>query len=271
MLQNHTFGQSIYPTDNNLLDCGGIYIRRMGELNSSGFFRYEKINMEYNIHFVFSGRGTLIIDGIKYTPEKGDIFMLCPRTHVSYFDSSDSPWQYCWGALGISDNHPALSALSLNRNYPVKKYSFDDPVWNIVRDGLANYRSGKYSPFYPSVLAVNILDRLATNEKIVVKPADRIKRIIDTSEIIPTVKEVSNKLEIDRTTVFRLFKQEYGISVKQYIDDSRYGRVCELLKSTAYPIRDISRLCGFDNPHYFSRAFRKRYGISPSQWRNRGN
>lgn len=271
MLQNYTFGQSIYPTDENLVDCGDICVRRLGVLNSSGFFRYEKINIEYNIHFVFSGRGTLIIDGRKYTPEKGDIFMLSPRTHVLYYDSSDSPWHYCWVALSLNEAHPALLALNVNRSCPVKKYSLDDPVWNIIENGVANYRNGKYSPFYPTGLAINILDRLSTTERVAVNPADRIKRIIDGSEMLPTVKDISNRLDINRTTVFRLFKQEYGVSVKQYIDDSRYDRVCELLKSTAYPIGDISRLCGFDNPHYFSRAFRKRYGASPSQWRERTN
>lgn len=223
--------------------------------------------MEYNIHFVFSGHGTLCIDGHQYAPKKGDVFMLCPKSHALYYDSSDSPWQYCWIALAINEGHPALPTLSLNRENPVKKYAFDDPLWNIVRDGLAKYRSGTFSPFYPTGLAINILDRLAKTEKMEINPAGRIKRMIDSSEIIPTVKEISNQLDIDRTTVFRIFKHEYGLSVKEYIDDIRYNRVCELLTSTTYPISNIARLCGFENPHYFSRAFRRRYGCSPTQWR----
>ncbi|MBN2643307.1 MAG: helix-turn-helix transcriptional regulator, partial [Victivallales bacterium] len=30
----------------------------------------------------------------------------------------------------------------------------------------------------------------------------------------------------------------------------------------------IARLCGFGNQDYFSRAFKKRYGLPPVQWRN---
>lgn len=43
----------------------------------------------------------------------------------------------------------------------------------------------------------------------------------------------------------------------------------ELLQSTSLPVRDVARRVGYTNPSHFARAFRRRYGLSPSTHRNR--
>jgi AraC family transcriptional regulator of adaptative response / methylphosphotriester-DNA alkyltransferase methyltransferase len=43
----------------------------------------------------------------------------------------------------------------------------------------------------------------------------------------------------------------------------------ELLRSTSLPVRDVARRVGYSNPSHFGRAFRRRYGISPSNHRAR--
>ena len=40
------------------------------------------------------------------------------------------------------------------------------------------------------------------------------------------------------------------------------------LKGTSRSIGEISALCGYPNQLHFSRAFKKRYGVSPREWRN---
>ena len=47
----------------------------------------------------------------------------------------------------------------------------------------------------------------------------------------------------------------------------RLSRAAELMKTSSDPIGDISVQCGYPNKLHFSRAFKKRYGISPREWR----
>ena len=46
-----------------------------------------------------------------------------------------------------------------------------------------------------------------------------------------------------------------------------FRSAAELLTSTDLPISDISRRCGYENPFYFSRVFRERMGMPPSEYR----
>ncbi|HCV71735.1 MAG TPA: AraC family transcriptional regulator, partial [Agrobacterium sp.] len=36
------------------------------------------------------------------------------------------------------------------------------------------------------------------------------------------------------------------------------------------PIKEVSVLCGFEDPNYFSKVFRRLYGINPSEFRTTG-
>ena len=67
--------------------------------------------------------------------------------------------------------------------------------------------------------------------------------------------------------VSRLFKQETGMNLIDYIQTERLNAACNLLLSTAMPISEIAMRTGYDNFAYFSKAFRKFTGVAPSQYR----
>lgn len=48
---------------------------------------------------------------------------------------------------------------------------------------------------------------------------------------------------------------------------SRMSKAVQLLKTTQLSIKDISSAVGYPNQLHFSRAFKKVYGVPPSQWR----
>ena len=59
------------------------------------------------------------------------------------------------------------------------------------------------------------------------------------------------------------------ISPAQYILSLRMVNAQSLLENTEYNIGEIAEIVGYDNPLYFSRVFKKEYGISPVQYRKR--
>jgi AraC-like DNA-binding protein/ligand-binding sensor protein len=71
------------------------------------------------------------------------------------------------------------------------------------------------------------------------------------------------------STVSRLFKKITGRSFKQYQIWFRLDRASVMLKSMPNrPVAEIAMDCGFDDPLYFSRTFRKHFGHSPTEHRN---
>lgn len=67
----------------------------------------------------------------------------------------------------------------------------------------------------------------------------------------------------------KLFQKEMGVTPHQYLNSTRLQMAAEALMNAeisgaAISMTDIARQCGFREPLYFSRMFKKRYGLSPS-------
>lgn len=65
----------------------------------------------------------------------------------------------------------------------------------------------------------------------------------------------------------RSFKAFTGSTPMQYIVSIRIANAQVLLETTTYPIAEIGRIVGYENPLYFSRIFHKQKGFSPSEYR----
>lgn len=61
----------------------------------------------------------------------------------------------------------------------------------------------------------------------------------------------------------------YGTSVAAVVREARLERALELLQTTATPVGEVARLCGWDSHSRFSAVFQERWGVSPSVVRAR--
>lgn len=69
--------------------------------------------------------------------------------------------------------------------------------------------------------------------------------------------------------VSRLFKQETGINLVNYIQTERLQAACSMLMGSELSVSEIAARLGFDNFAYFSKLFRKHTGVSPSTYRKK--
>lgn len=70
----------------------------------------------------------------------------------------------------------------------------------------------------------------------------------------------------------KLFKTETGSTPLRFLIDTRLQAAAERLDAAGeapQSISEIAHLCGFREPLYLSRVFRKKYGLSPQQYQNR--
>ncbi len=83
-----------------------------------------------------------------------------------------------------------------------------------------------------------------------------------------SLREMAERLKYSETYLSRKFRQETGLSFKEYIRRQRLDQAKALLKDNALDIRDISDRLHFCSPSYFAEQFKAEFGFSPTQWRN---
>ena len=83
----------------------------------------------------------------------------------------------------------------------------------------------------------------------------------------PDIRTVAIKCNMSEFHFYRCFKQVFGITPYQYLLGKRLEHARKLLNETQLRVGDIARLCSFRDVFSFSKAFKKRYGLSPSKGR----
>lgn len=81
------------------------------------------------------------------------------------------------------------------------------------------------------------------------------------------IQDIANHLHISKVHLHRVFKQEAGITLGDYILKLRIDNAAYLLKNTNIPIRDMDLKIGLNSRQSFYKNFKKLYGYSPSQYR----
>ncbi len=79
--------------------------------------------------------------------------------------------------------------------------------------------------------------------------------------------EICRKIGISKYHFSHLFKKDTGLSFKNYLIEKRLFESAKLLRETSLKIEKISQKCGFSNFSLFFREFKKKFNLTPSQYR----
>ena len=83
----------------------------------------------------------------------------------------------------------------------------------------------------------------------------------------PGITELSAAVGMNVDHFSRMFKRSTGLAPHQYLGNIRLERAKRLLAEGRVPIIEIAYEIGYANPSQFSAFFRKRTGLSPSEFR----
>lgn len=86
-----------------------------------------------------------------------------------------------------------------------------------------------------------------------------------------TIEFMSQKFSMSPTAFKAAFKRIYGQPVHKWIQEQRFIRAGELLTCTPHNIIDIAHAVGYDSMSQFNAVFKKKYGMTPCQYRKLSN
>ncbi|OXS61729.1 hypothetical protein B1A99_03715 [Cohnella sp. CIP 111063] len=81
------------------------------------------------------------------------------------------------------------------------------------------------------------------------------------------IKDVSAQFFMNSEYVARLFKQEFGIGIKEFVTELRMNHAKLLLGNPYLKVGEIAEKIGFADEKYFSKVFKRETGLTPQQFR----
>lgn len=82
-----------------------------------------------------------------------------------------------------------------------------------------------------------------------------------------TIEDISGELGLSQSHFMKFFKNTMGTTFIDYLNDYRLTMASRLLVSSDSSILDIAAEAGFENLSYFNRLFKKRFGVTPREYR----
>lgn len=80
--------------------------------------------------------------------------------------------------------------------------------------------------------------------------------------------DLAHQVGTNEFTLKKGFKELFGTSVFAFWSDSKLEQAKLMLQDRRMPIAEVAHLIGYKNPRHFSSAFKKKFGLAPSYFRN---
>lgn len=210
------------------------------------------------------GKGVLKFDDYEINYEEGDTVIIPPL--IRHSNSSDR---------GFANIYINMKDASLPFKKPIVKK--DDGSKHIY-ETFNNMHYYYYSNIERKSLVVSSLAMLLISLFIVHEEVSDVGTIVQKieanilenfSDSYYDLNEYLKQFYFNYDYIRKLFKRELGITPNQYLIDKRLQTSAELLSSLNHDSNNISNVaitCGFKDPLYFSRMFKKKYNMSPTEY-----
>ena len=231
----------------------------------------------YLFFMVEKGSGSLSYNGREYPLQAGDcVFIDCSQSYAH--TTGDDLWTLRW----IHFYGPNMSAIYdkyLERGgsayfTPTQSEGYRTLVDDIysIAEGDIYLKDMKICEKITMLLTLLMEDSWQPAQDTPARESKRsltdVKEYLDThlQEKI-TLDELAGRFYIDKYYLAKRFKQQFGISVMQYVMQQRITTAKRLLRFSDMPVEKVGQECGMEDANYFARAFRKVEGCSPTKYR----
>lgn len=237
----------------------------------------------YIINLTIKGQGRVSDGETDFFCNLGNLLLFPPKSKHFYGRSPHSDcWYHRWvyfrsraywaDWLEWHNKQCDIGRLTLFNNHLLLE--FNRLFANIEQ----THRSGRR---FSEELGMNLLERLLIRAmKEDPQSPQRIMdpRVIEACQFITSnlsgelrIDEVARHVCLSPSRLAHLFREQVGVNILRWRENQRVIRAKLLLQTTQESIANIGRVVGYDDQLYFSRVFRKRVGVSPSDFRRRSS
>ena len=234
-----------------------------------GWKIHPRCIQDYELVYVVRGHGEIQISNRQISVKGGDFICFRPNVPHSLWLSRE-PYMEFYGV------HFNFSEKSLMKEIPDYMHlDFGHWLEMQMRNLYEEYQQKRYQgKWKQEIILQQILCEILIKKHAEQEPVNnkRISKVLAYIHENPfreyTLNDLQNYIGIKKSLFLKTFRNMTGTTPIQYILDLRLDYAKDLLIETDLPISQISEKCGFSDPFYFSRCFKKRYSLSPREYRD---
>ena len=225
------------------------------------------ISAHFKVVIVFKGKGTFQTLVNEHEIKRGNAFIIFPGTTPRIINEKNLEFAYIslYGA----------KAYELLESSNILKYNFFSvndsliKIWhNAFQKGADNLSLLAEGLFYITLSYLKTRDELNVKNK---------QREFFTEEILKRFNELfcdknfnlgffAKKINYSPNYISSLFNKYTGLKFNNYLALRRKEKALSLMHSGITSVKDIAQLCGYEDPLYFSKVFKRLTGLSPLKY-----
>jgi AraC-like DNA-binding protein len=232
----------------------------------------------YLVHYVVSGRGRFRCMGRDYELGPNELFFIFPGELVYYESDAEEPWRYRWigfrgdqadrllASLDLSPHRPTLHVERGSKNAALflaveQTLRHGDPGCDLRAEGYMRLLLGDWPRGRAEVPASKQAEHPARHH------IEQAMRWLNLQYSKPlSIEDMARTLGYHRTYLSKIFKQFTGLPPMGYLLKIRMERAKELLLEQL-TIEQVASSVGYPDALYFSKQFKKYYGVTPTEFR----
>lgn len=236
---------------------------------------------EYIIHFILSGKGTFSVNGNTWELTKGQMFLIHPDEPITYTSDYNDPWYYAW----IGFNGIRVEQILRNCGFSKTVRVLPAPTPEITLKKIENILDARQLTVSNDLRRTSYLIELFADlidfhtdhalkktsshhdysTSVYVEHA--IEYIQYFYQMGINVSDIVNYVGISRAYLNNSFQKELGVSLQKFLIDFRMHKAAALLLGSNRSISEIAQSVGYEDALTFSKAFKKKFEVSPKLYR----
>lgn len=228
----------------------------------------------HKFYYFIEGEGTLIIKGDVFKPQPEELFLIPANTKHTYYHNPDNPVLKYWSHFNLVLDqeqkllyHPETVKCTIPRQQILPTFEMlvrTDPSANPL-DSLTE-KTTLLHVLKLFLERVDLAKIIPENRDIISSNIIAYIRSHLHTEI--TLVDLANLVHLHPNYFIKYFKKRFHVTPIEYVNTLRLQLAAKsLTRNPHQSIQLIAEEAGFNDYRYFSRLFKKKYGVSPSQFK----
>ncbi len=227
----------------------------------------------YLLHYVFSGKGILRVNGKEYSVDAGSAFLIGNK--FSYYEADGkTPWKYAWLNMAGSPVKDFLEKSGLTEEEPIYRTKSPELVEKYFLELLKLKNKDDFMVYSEVFGLLSVM--LKTGEKYGMNhDRETVNYVESACDFIAanyhkkiSADDICAYVGLEYSYLFRLFKKECGISPSAYLTDYRMKKAAELCRS-GMSVKEIAPSVGYEDRSTFSKAFSRHFNMPVSEYKSK--